>query len=52
MVGFKFLEGVSKKTNKPYYCLKIHFTEKWYKIVFLTKKQYDCLQAVTITVTE
>ena len=52
MVGFKISQGHSERKDKDYYYIDIHFTEKWYKRVFLTKKQYDCLQAVTITVTE
>lgn len=52
MVGFKFGIVKSKKTNKDCYYVDIHFTEKWYKRVWLTKKQFDCLQAVTITVTD
>ena len=52
MVGFKFGTLISKKTNNECYYVDIHFTDKWYKRIWLNKKQYDCLQAVTITVTE
>lgn len=52
MVGFKFGSGYSKKSEKDYYFVDIFFTEKWYKRVFLSKKQFDKLQEVTITVIE
>lgn len=50
MVGFKFGQGHSKKNDKDFYFVDIYFTEKWYKRVFLQKKQFEILSSVSITV--
>lgn len=34
-------EKISKKTNKPYYCISIRFQDFTFPLLFLTKSKYD-----------